>query len=92
MQYIVFLIGILVLFVLFLTSYVLKSLKEGDRHVLTELEEQIEEEKEQAQLYKKEQQQCEHRRVRIDEKLLHIRLDLIHTEDDLKDVFIRLLN
>lgn len=92
MQYIVFLIGIVILFVLFLTSYVLKSLKESDRQALIELQERLNHEKVQAQLYKNEQKECEYRRARIDGKLLHIRLDLLRTEDDLKDVILRLLN
>jgi predicted Holliday junction resolvase-like endonuclease len=92
MLYIVFLIGTVILAVLFLTSHVLKALKENDQHELIELQEQLKDEKAQALLYKREDDLVVSRREQIDKRLLHIRLDLIKTEDDLKDVIPRLLN
>jgi septal ring factor EnvC (AmiA/AmiB activator) len=92
MQYILFLIGAVILFALFVTRMLLNSLKQNDREQIAELIQEVEYEKAQTQLYDIENHQLQHQRKRIDQKLLHIRLDLLNTEDDLKDVIPRLLN
>lgn len=92
MLYIVFFAGIVAGFALFLTNMLLKAAQENDAQRLVLLEEEIEHEKEQRQFYRQEQQRFKRNREGIDQQLLHIRLDLLNTDDDLKDVIPKLLH
>ena len=92
MQYLVFILGVVILLVVFVTRMLLSSMKERDLEYIEEIMQEVEYEKAHSQLYDRENHLLELQKKKVEQQLLQVRLDLLNTENDLKDIIPRLIN